>query len=248
MMNDPHSTTAPRGSAQRMKRTALVLFALLLAAFGPAAQAQSLSGVNGLVTVPTAEVSPDATLTTGFNVLNRSALDYHAGRHHATSPYLSLAYLPFLEVGFRLTRADSEIEEAFGDRTVNARVLLLGEGPRHPSLLVGIHDFVGQKRHFQSTYVVASKRLEDVPHLDHVSLHVGYGTRLLDAELYEFAGPFGGIAVAPSSNVRLLAEYTSSRVNVGLDAGPFRGMRILVGWMDFRAVSGGVSYSFVLPK
>lgn len=234
----------------RIPRFLLILLtALLFGAAAPhAAVGQSLTGVQGLVTVPTARLSPDGTLTTGANMLNRGSLEYHAGRHHASSPYVALTYLPFLEVGMRLTRADSPSEEAFGDRTVFVRTRVVRETDRRPALLVGIHDFVGQKRHFQATYAVASKRFDGVGAFNHVSVHLGYGIKVLDAELYNFVGVFGGIAVAPVPRLRVMAEYADRRLNVGLGARVFREARVIVGLTDFRAVSGGLSYSFDLPQ
>lgn len=217
------------------------------------ARAQSLTGVQGLVTIPTAELASDGTLTAGFNMLNRASMSYHAGRDHAKSPYLTLVYLPFLETGLRLTRADSAIEEALGDRTVTVRVLVAPEARRRPALLVGLHDFIGLKRHFQSTYAVTSKTFAVVPGLDHVSVHLGYGTKLIEAELYDFVGPFGGVAVSPGAGMRILAEYVSGHVNVGVDAFLFGRAHVVVGvtefgLTDFGSVSGGLSYSVPLPK
>lgn len=224
------------------------LLALISAGYAPHGSAQSLTGVGGLVTIPTAEVQADGTLTAGFNLLNRASMAYHGGLDHARAPYVSLVFLPFVEVGIRLTRAESPVEEALGDRMVNARARFLKETRWRPALLVGIHDFIGAKRHFQATYAVATKTWSDLPGVARISLHAGYGTKLLDAELYEFVGFFGGAAVSPVPGVRLLGEYTDRRVNVGFDAVLFRGLRFLVGMTDLRAVSGGVSYSTTLPR
>lgn len=232
-----------------VKRTLLsVWFLLWMSSAAAPSGAQSLTGVRGLVTIPTAEMAADGALTVGVNMLNRGSMDYHGGLDHARSPYATLAYLPFLEMGLRLTRADSPVEEALGDRTVSLRVLLRKDRGAAPGLLVGIHDFLGAKRYFQSTYAVASKTLRGLPVLDHVSLHLGYGARLIDAELYDFDGVFGGVAIAPTAGFRLMADYDARNVNVGADLRLFDRLHAIVGVSDFRAVSAGVSYGFALGR
>lgn len=213
---------------------------LIVALFTVPAAAQSLTGVSGLVTIPTAQMASDGVLTAGFNYLNRAALEYHGGQHHAKSPFVSLVFLPFVEVGLRLTRADSGVEEALGDRTLIARAQLWNESAGRPAVVLGIHDFAGSKRHFHAAYAVASKTLGPA------SFHLGYGTRLLDAALYEFVGIFGGLAVSPIDGVRLLGEYDGTGVNVGIDAALFGRLHLLLAASRFEAISGGVSYSFDL--
>ena len=246
-------------------RSGLIVAALtLLVLEAPLSHAQSLTGVPGLVTIPTAEMAEDGTFTAGYHFLNHPYRTFYPddpfggmAKYHAHAPYASLVFLPFLELNLRLTRsATNDLREDYlGDRFVGVRVQALRETSMWPAVVVGAHDFVGRSRRFAATYVAVSKTMHP-PVVDHVSLHLGYGPRLLGSESnesdsftkrYQFDGLFGGVAVAPVPGLRLMVEYDSHQLSGGVDAVLWKGLRILVGIVGFEALSGGVGYTLTLP-
>jgi hypothetical protein len=224
----------------------VVQLALLLAA--QSAEAQSLTGTTGLVSVPTAEMPADGTLTVGLNLLDRRYNGYTSDPHseyRSMVQFVRVGFLPFAEVGLRLTRLIGYDEpQALGDRMVSVRVRLTAERTVTPSVVVGAHDLVGT-RIFHALYVVGSKRVESVPVLGTVSVHLGYGGHLdgVTAYGYQFQGMFGGIAVAPRPWGVMMVEHDTRHVNAGVRLHPIRGVALLAAVQQGNAFSTGISYT-----
>lgn len=193
------------------------------------ASAQSVTGTNGLVMTPTARMHPDGTLVLGGGFVDKRYSGYFAGAYHYSPFYLSVTYLPFLEVGLRLSRAHSGQPEALGDRMLVVRARVLKEGDWWPSVAVGAHDFLRssdrQTSNFNALYAVASKAVPLPAFAQRwgVSLdaHLGYGTDRLPAKSYEFVGPFGGVSATAFegdgvvSGWTLMAEYDGRAGTIG---------------------------------
>ena len=208
-------------------RAAACALAVALVAAGAAAQ--SVTGTQGLLSVPTARMHADGTLVIGTGYVDRAYSTHQNGTADYTPLYASLTFLPSVEIGFRFTRAlDAPGTQALGDRMFLARVRVLEEGPSWPAVAVGAHDFLRSSsrstQFFNALYAVASKRVglgELSGWTSAVDLHAGWGTDLIDASGHQFVGPFGGVAVEMSPQggivrqIALLAEYDGSTVSVG---------------------------------
>jgi hypothetical protein len=209
--------------------------------------AQSLTGTTGLVSIPTAEMSADGTMAVGLNLIDRR---YHDGpytylKHAVLVQFASIGFLPFAEVGLRLTRrVDYNKTQALGDRMVSVRLRLVPERTLTPAVVVGAHDLVGT-RLFHSLYVVGSKGVDSLPVLGTVSAHLGYGGHVdgMTVRGYQFQGVFGGVAVAPRPWVALLVEHDARRMNGGIRLRPVHGVAVLVTLQGMDRLSGGVSYT-----
>lgn len=224
---------------------ALVAQLLLL---GTSAKAQSLPGTSGLVSIPTATIARDGDLTLGVNVIAAEYHEYVADQFEgdaAIVQFATIGFLPFVEVGLRLTRLDSDIPQALGDRMVSVRVRVLRESEYLPALALGAHDLVGT-RIFHATYAVATKTTATAS--GELGLTVGYGYDLLgiDAAGRQFDGLFGGVSLAPRRWVTLLAEYDGERPNAGIRLGPLHGAALLATLQNGDGLSGGISYTFAL--
>jgi hypothetical protein len=212
------------------------------------AEAQSLPGTSGLVTVPTAGLIPDGDLAVGINLV---APEYHeyAGdgfdEESGIVQFATVGFLPFAEVGLRLTRFTGDRQQALGDRMVSVRVRVLREGEILPALALGAHDVVGT-RYYHATYAVASKTVGTA--VGPAQLTVGYGHDVLglDAAARQFDGLFGGVSLAPRRWLTLLAEYDGERPNAGVRLGPVHGVALLAALQNGDGLSGGVSYTFAL--
>lgn len=236
----------PRDSFRCLRLVAIPALAAALA--GTPLPAQSLTGPTGLVTIPTAPMPADGDVTVGLNLVDARFHRYDSPErkgHDALVQYASVGFLPFVEVGMRLTRVLDVPRQALGDRFVSVRVRLLEERPRVPAVVVGVHDLLGT-RIFHAEYVAASKTLAAGP-LGDAGLHVGYGGDWLSipSDGRQFVGLFGGVSLTPRPGVTLLAEHDAERMNAGLRL-RVRRLSLLAALLDLDTFSGGLGYTHAL--
>ncbi len=210
--------------------------------------AQALPGTSGLVSIPTATIAADGSMSAGVNVIAPHYHEYYGskfGNDAAQVRFATIGFLPFVEVGLRLTHMNGGVPQGIGDRMVSGRVRLLKEGRHLPALAVGAHDVVGT-RLYHATYAVATKHVRTVA--GRAGLTVGYGHDVLGlrAKGRQFDGLFGGVSLTPRPWVTLLAEYDGERPNVGVRLGPVHGVALLAALQNGDAISGGLSYTFAL--
>jgi hypothetical protein len=187
----------------------------------------------------------------GLNLVNRRYHGYeNAGfdQHPALVEFASVGFLPFVEVGLRLTRITGVPRQALGDRMASVRLRLLEEAARRPAVVLGAHDLVGTRR-FHTIYVVGSKSVAMVPWVGDVRLHLGYGGDPLSLRRRAsgLSGAFGGISVAPAGGVSLMAEYDTEHVNAGARLHIWR-FALLVAAQNLDGFSAGVSYTQPLHR
>jgi len=188
----------------------------------------------------------DGTLAVGANLIDRRYHGYDGleyGEHAALVEFATVGFLPFVEVGLRLTRVTGIPRFALGDRMVSVRVRLVEEGTEVPAVVVGAHDLVGTRR-FHTTYAVASKSVATLPPVGTVGLHLGYGGDPLSLRRvgHGLDGAFGGVSVAPSRWASLFAEYDTERVNAGARLRIWR-FALLAAAQNLDGISAGVSYT-----
>jgi len=205
--------------------------------------AQALTGTTGLVTVPTAAMPPDGSATIGVHWIDPRYHRSPYGDNTAVYEFADIGFLPFVEVGLRLTRVLDTPEQALGDRMVSVRFRLLEERARTPAVVVGAHDLVGT-RIYHTTYVTASKEIGEVPLAGAVGVHAGYGGQWLGvrAKGEQFQGFFGGVSVSPRPWIALLAEHDAERVNAGVRVRVWR-LNLLGAAYGMDGLSGGISYT-----
>lgn len=214
----------------------------------PLIKAQSLPGTSGLVSIPTAAITADGDMAAGVNVIAPHYHEYYGStfeENAAQVRFATIGFLPFVEVGLRLTHMNGGVPQGIGDRMVSVRVRLLKEGARLPAVAVGAHDIVGT-RLFHATYVVATKRIGTRAGAAGVTVGYGHDVLGLRAKGRQFDGVFGGVSLAPHRWVTLLAEYDGERPNAGVRLGPVHGVALLAALQNGDGFSGGVSYTFAL--
>jgi hypothetical protein len=245
-------------------RLALVVFAVLIGTVSVTVSgaAQTVTGTNGLVTVPTARMHADGTLALGAGFVNKAYSPYQRGAVDYVPIYASLTIVPSVEVGFRFSRAiDSGEAQALGDRMVLVRVRLVEEGRVLPAVAVGAHDFLRSSgeltNQFNALYAVASKRyvplipLAGVVH--EVDAHVGFGTDALSAIGRQFVGVFGGASVTAYTSPdgwaqrwELLGEYDGNVVTVGQRLSLCGGLRLTAGVQGLKVPLVGGTYMMTM--
>ncbi len=117
----------------------------------PERATHNLYGMTGLIDMPTAEMQPDAqvSVTSG----------YFDGFLRTT---LSAQILPGVEAAFRYSILDDLAGEGdtLFDRSFDAKLRLVQEGPKWPGVVVGLQDFLGTGV-YAGEYVAATKRFLD---------------------------------------------------------------------------------------
>ncbi|MGD8777882.1 MAG: YjbH domain-containing protein [Ignavibacteria bacterium] len=228
----------------------LILFFLCRIAL----KAQSLTGTSGLVSVPTAEIAADGNLILGVNFLNKKYLEYTKYKYHAMAYFVTLGYLPFLEVSIRFTRQSLPQElrkTSVGDRMISLRLKILKEGIFFPAIVLGCHDIgttisSGDARHFNSLYLVGSKIFHFNSIIKNIGFHLGYGADWMKSNHYQFIGFFGGISIPINSFSDFMLEHDSKYFNCGIKLLFLGKLQLLVSLMDLNGFSGGISYKFIL--
>jgi len=249
-MRSFHRAMLAVGNPSRTRKIAS-LIVLALVSTTVAASAQALTGTTGLVSIPTAAMPADGALTLGVNVVNRR---YHGfenpgyDRHEALVEYASIGFLPFVEIGLRLTRMTGVPHQALGDRMVSLRLRAMTEGAYRPAVVVGAHDLGGTRR-FHTIYAVASKSVATVPRVGVVGLHLGYGGDPLSLRRRAkgLNGTFGGVSVAPTRWVSLMADYDTEYVNAGARLKVWR-FALLAAAQNLDGFSAGISYTQPLHR
>jgi len=212
---------------------------------------QSTTGMTGLISIPVADINKDRTLSIGTSYIDRHITDYAEGVRDILNVYANITYLPFLEIGARITRqlnysGDSHVV----DRMFSFRLKLFNESMYLPSLAVGANNpysTLVDANHFNSTYIVVTKNIPLKYFLNNLSFTIGYGSDLIEASDYQFIGIFGGGSITLlNETVDILMEYDAERFNAGLRLNLFEHIKILGGLMDRKYFSGGIALFFQL--
>ena len=229
------------------KRKIFVLTFLLMAGLvlPTAIRAQSLSGTTGLATIPTARMQEDGTMSFGTSYFDKKDQQYFEGTKNYAVAYVSLTFLPFLELVYRVNKPlYYHVHNYTVDQSPMARLRLLKERKYLPAIVVGVHDLASTASwstvHFNATYVVFSKKIDDF------DLHLGYAPRIMKALYYQLDGPFGGVAYSPLTSFHLYAEYDSRYVNAGFQYLFLNHFSISLAALNFNSYAAGINYKIVL--
>lgn len=176
---------------------------------GRASAADGLTtfGYSGLLSIPTASVTPEGYLDVQYN---EDVYDDAEYEEHSNFIF-SVGLAERLELGGGLTYARRHNgRDAHNDLSANTKLLLLKDeqwlGARW-SLAAGWADFSGESagtQRFEARYLVGSAKR------DNVGLTIGYG-----AGPDRLDGAFGGISWSPLRNLTLMADSDAEFISVG---------------------------------
>jgi hypothetical protein len=219
---------------------------LFLAVFIYGSEAQSLTGLTGLLNGPSANMQKDGTFYMGANYLNRNYINtYGKGNYNVLIYYFDLTVLPFLEVNFRNSRMlDNPDSSHTVDRMISLRLQVLKERKYWPAIVLGVNDiYTGAligNQNFGSLYAVTTKNFQ----IKKNELGVTFGYAFPYFENTQFDGVFGGVSFSPSflRQLTLMAEYDSRSFNVGGSILFFKHLYIFALLQGMESVSGGIAY------
>lgn len=209
--------------------------------------AQNIMGTTGLVTIPTARMQNDGTLSAGISYIDRKHQEYFEGTKDIANAWINFTFLPFLELAVRLNRPLNYPYKTYTysfDRTPMFRLRALKERKYIPAIVLGIHDMASTSNsgtvYFNATYIVLSKRLNDF------DIHLGYAPPIMKARYYQLNGLFGGVSYIPHKNISLLAEYDTKTVNAGVHFEFFKHFGINLSTIKFDSFAAGMNCKVVL--
>jgi hypothetical protein len=238
----------------------LIKCLLLIARLGLAET--SLTGVTGLVNVPTARVIPDGKLAFGLGYIDNE-YSLRGPDYPQFDYYVTVGFLPFLEGSLRITHFPGNSQpENYGsekDRMASVRLLLTGESQYSPSVLLGFHDILGvyhktsssdslKNVNFNTTYIAISKSIS-LPFIGSTSVHAGYASDLLmpNALSHSMLGFFAGADKKIGGSLTFMAEYDSKKYNMGLRLTPAKDrINLDIAFLGFKRISGGMAVSLDL--
>ncbi|MFA8451078.1 MAG: YjbH domain-containing protein [Bacteroidales bacterium] len=226
----------------------------------PLGYCQQIIGLNGLLNTPSAFMKADGTFMVGANYLPREVsakvFDYNTINY-----YLDLTFLPFLEVNYKMTLFQMEEGKYTNqDRSFAVRLQLLKEKKYRPALLIGGNDILTTNKantnkiistsnsgnqYFGNVYVVLSKNIPI--RKSKFITNLGYYSDLFSKG--QSKGVFGAIGFAPGfySDMNIILEYDSRVWNIGSTAVLFKHLSLTVFLYEFRYLTGGLAYQFVIP-
>jgi len=207
--------------------------------FAGTVMSQSLMGTTGLVTIPTARMQQDGTMSFGVSYFDKKHQQFFEGTRDIGMAYVNITLLPFLELAMRLNNPmPSDVFSV--DRTPMVRIRVLKERKYLPAVVIGVHDLASTESHgtvhYNATYLVFSKQLDDF------DFHFGYAPELMKAKYYQLNGVFGGVAYSPHKAISLFAEYDTRTVNAGVQFLLLNHIGINLATINFDSWAAGVSF------
>ncbi len=214
--------------------------------------AQSMTGISGLFTIPTANINDEGEVNFGF-FYQPQKYSYTARNKpsDALIYYGSVVFLPFLELNLRFTYPFETSPSYIGDRMPSAKIRFNKESQYFPSIAVGFHDFFsdlndsGKTSFNNSTYLVMTKTISNTK-TGKIAITLGYGSDLFEANHYQFLGFFGGISYSFLENFELFSEYDAEKFNSGIRIDLFNHLRLLMGSLNHKDFVGGINIFFQL--
>lgn len=234
-------------------RLLLLTVALLLT--GVSTEAQTVLGTPGLMNIPTAEIREGGTFDGGASLM-QSELQVDAMNYNTGLYYVYFAPFSFVDVTLRETLlkypSASTPKPHFcqQDRSLSVRVrpLVEKEGSWWPSVLIGANDFYSDHggSYYAAVYGVLTKSL-NINGVGTVSATAGYAHPIREGILYD--GVFGGVSLSPAfaKVMRIMGEYDTRGVNIGLGAHLFSHLNLTCFTREFKGISATVSYQYTIP-
>lgn len=220
-------------------------------------KAQMVLGTQGMLNSPTADMYPVGTFVGGVTFVPKE-MEFVAGDYNTGIYYLDFTPFSWMELTFRETLLKmqkvkhGEIHTGYynQDRSTTLRLRPITERDSiwwRPSLLLGVNDIYsdhGTSR-YTAVYLVATKHVL-MSGFGKVGISVGYAHKFDDGVVYD--GVFWGVEYYPQGvkNLRFMADWDTSGVNVGAHLQLFRHLNLIAYTREFKSVGAGISYQYTI--
>lgn len=228
----------------------LPILIILILAVG--VKAQSLTGMTGYFTIPSADIIEDSHINIGASFINKKYLEYTSFQKDVAALFLTFGFIPNVEISGRFTRVLKFVGESHNvDRVASAKIKFFNEGKYSPSFAVGLHNpFSGlvDANHFNSTYFVVTKNIV-VSSFFSLGLTAGQGFDWIEAADQQFVGTFGGLLVKygnERNSFEVMIDNDAERWNGGVRVKLFGFISLMGGAQGFDVFSGTGSIHFSL--
>ena len=226
---------------------------MMMLTTGTIAKSQTVIGTPGLMNIPTAEIRKGGTFDGGVSLMQKElqseAMHYNTGLY-----YINFVPFSFFDITLRETLVKSyKSSGEYGfyqqDRSLTLRVQPIREkdGCWWPSILIGSNDFYSPHgdSYYAAVYGVMTKTLP-IKGLGKFAITAGYAKPIRKGVLYN--GVFGGISVSPyfAPMLRVMGEYDTRGVNVGIGAHLFRHLNLTCFTREFKGISATISYQYTI--
>ncbi len=243
-----------RKNMYEVKRIVIALS--LTGVFVAKSQAQMLIGTQGMMNTPTADMKEAGTFVGGVSYVPQE-MDMAPGNYNTGIYYISFTPFKWMECAFRETLLkttkvkNGEVKRGYyqQDRSTTFRLRPFAEKDSTllPSVVAGVNDIYsdhGSSR-YTSVYGVVTKHVP-LWRAGRLGLNVGYARKFDTGVVYD--GVFGGIEFRPSfaENMRVMAEWDTSGLNVGAHLLAFRHLNLMVYTREFKCLGAGISYQYTI--
>lgn len=236
-----------------MTRIRLLLMSMMMLVTGTIAKAQTVIGTPGLMNIPTAEVRKGGTFDGGVSLMQKDlqseAMPYNTGLYYIHFAPFSFFDLTLRETLIKSYRVTGEYGFYQQDRSLTLRVQPIREkeGKWWPSVLIGSNDFYSPHgdSYYAAVYGVLTKTLP-IKGVGKFAVTAGYAKPIRMGVLYD--GAFGGVSFSPNfaPMLRIMGEYDTRGVNVGISAHLFRHLNLTCFTREFKGVSATISYQYTI--
>lgn len=251
-----------------MKRNNILPPALLVIAalmFSSSAYCQQYTGTTGLIHTPSAEMSAHGTARIGGHIINRHNLPgnwplYNGDTYNTFDYYLGIALFGWMELAYTCTEKKTSGDGYWGgyggkDRYFSAKFRPLREGKWWPAVAIGFNDIYtgggsetvedGGQYFFGNAYLSLTKNFQLGKQV--LGVTASY-RRYFQEGNSKWNGIVGGVWWRPSffPRMRLIAEYSGSGVNVGIDALLWKFLLLQVSLYDCKYLNGGICFQIDL--
>lgn len=218
----------------RLEKYMAILAFILLPVLG---KAQVYTGVEGLLQVPSAELSQDGSMRIGAHYLNTDFVPNGYSKDCPTAFYISLTPYKWVEASYMVLMWNNE-GTYLPDRSLSVKLKPLKEGKWRPALVVGGLDIWGTSLN-KNFYAAATKHFDVFG--GEWGVNIAYRHYFKEASAEKWNGLVGGLTFRPRfyRDLRATIEYDGCEFNIGLDA-KYKIFRVQLILQDWDRVSVGL--------
>lgn len=216
----------------------LLFFAIVLGmAFH--AQAQMYTGMSGLLHVPSAEMSSNASMRIGSHYVNPNFVPKGYNDSYCQTFYISLTPYNWVEASYTILMWNRN-NVYLPDRSLSIKIRPLKEGKWWPAVAIGSFDPFGTELN-TNYYIAATKHFEMLGGEWGFNVAFRHYKKVASAS---WNGFIGGISYRPDfyRGLRGIIEYDGKELNIGVDVNFLRILRAQVILQDWRYFTLGICF------